>query len=283
LEENYKITELQMAIQLNKGDIINNEKLTDLFKCSTQGGMRRSHKTNTLILVSNHVKSIYSDRWFGNELHYTGMGSTGDQTLGAQNKTLYESNTNGIEVHLFEVFELRDYTYQGVVIYNGKGYQENQTDIEGVKRKVWMFPLEIKDGKPIRVNDIIIKNLQETKQKSLRKLNKQQIKRLAESKKQKIQSYRITETKSIERDEYIKLYALERAKGICQLCEESAPFLKKNGTPYLEVHHIEYLANNGSDTIDNVAALCPNCHRKMHSLELDKDIEKLKKIALIKL
>ena len=127
-----------MVIQINKGDVVNNEELTELFKCSTQGGMRRSHKTNTLVLVSNHVKSIYSDRWFGKELHYTGMGSIGDQTLGTQNKTLYESNLNGVEVHLFEVFELREYTYQGVVVYNGKGYQENQTDIDGNQRKVWM-------------------------------------------------------------------------------------------------------------------------------------------------
>ncbi len=272
-----------MAIQINKGDVINNEELTELFKCSTQGGMRRSHKTNTLVLVSNHVKSIYSDRWFGKELHYTGMGSTGDQTLGTQNKTLYESNFNGVEVHLFEVFELREYTYQGVVVYNGKGYQENQTDIDGNQRKVWMFPMELKDGKPVRVNDTVIKKLQETKQKSLRKLNKKQIKRLAESKKETEQSYRITETKSIERDEYIKLYALERADGNCQLCDKPAPFLKKDGSPYLEVHHINYLANKGSDTIDNVAALCPNCHRKMHSLELQIDIDKLKKLALEKL
>jgi 5-methylcytosine-specific restriction enzyme A len=272
-----------MRIKLNKGDVINNEELTQIFKCSTQGGMRRSHKTNTLVLVSNHVKSIYSDKWFGKELHYTGMGSSGDQTLGAQNKTLHESNFNGVEVHLFEVFELREYTYQGIVIYNGKGYQEKQTDIDGNERKVWMFPLKLKDGKPISVNDEIIKKLQETKQKSFRKLNFKQIKRLAESKKEKPQSYRLTETKSIERDEYIKLYALERANGNCQLCEKPAPFLKKDGNPYLEVHHIDYLANKGSDTIDNVAALCPNCHRKMHSLELQRDIDKLKNLALEKL
>ena len=81
----------------------------------------------------------------------------------------------------------------------------------------------------------------------------------------------------------VEPHALERAKGNCQLCEKPAPFNRKNGSPYLEVHHIEYLANEGSDTIDNVAALCPNCHRKMHSLEENKDIEKLKKVALERL
>ena len=100
---------------------------------------------NQAKIESVHASSIQSAvenavEWFGKELHYTGMGSSGDQTLGAQNKTLHESNFNGVEVHLFEVFELREYTYQGIVIYNGKGYQEKQTDIDGNERKVWMFP-----------------------------------------------------------------------------------------------------------------------------------------------
>ena len=58
-------------IKLNKGDIIKNEELVEIFKCSTQGGMRRSHKTNTLVLVSNHIKSIYSDK--EKTHHYSGI------------------------------------------------------------------------------------------------------------------------------------------------------------------------------------------------------------------
>lgn len=265
-------------IEIKKGDILNNYRLVELFKCSTQGGMRRSHKTNTLIIVSNHVKSIYSDKWYGDELHYTGMGSSGDQSLSFnQNKTLHLSNINGVEVHLFEVFEVRQYTYQGVITYDGSAYQENQTDIDGNHRLVWMFPLKLKESMPIRVNEEILKSLQLTKRKQTKRLSESQIKSLAEAKNKTKQSYRIIETKSFERDEYIKLYALQRAKGKCQLCEKPAPFIKNDGSAYLEVHHIDYLANGGLDTIDNVAALCPNCHRKIHALELQKDIDKLKK------
>ena len=39
---------------------------------------------------------------------------------------------------------------------------------------------------------------------------------------------------------------------------------KKDNTPYLEVHHKIRLSDGGEDTIDNVVALCPNCHRKAH-------------------
>ena len=78
-------------------------------------------------------------------------------------------------------------------------------------------------------------------------------------------------------------YALLRANGICELCEKKAPFNKKDGSPFLEVHHIDFLSNRGDDTIENVSALCPNCHRKMHALEIKEDIEKLKAKAKIKL
>lgn len=55
------------------------------------------------------------------------------------------------------------------------------------------------------------------------------------------------------------------ANGICECCGKKAPFIRKcDDTPYLEVHHIVSLANNGDDTVENTAALCPNCHRRKH-------------------
>jgi|PlaIllAssembly_1097288.scaffolds.fasta_scaffold1067775_1 hypothetical protein len=44
---------------LKAGDTISNGQLTYLFKSSTLCGMRRFHKTNTLVIVSNHTKEIY--------------------------------------------------------------------------------------------------------------------------------------------------------------------------------------------------------------------------------
>ena len=59
--------------------------------------------------------------------------------------------------------------------------------------------------------------------------------------------------------------ALYLAKGICEACHQPAPFMKKsNGEPYLEVHHIKPLSQGGEDSLENVQAICPNCHRKMH-------------------
>ncbi|WP_218916360.1 MULTISPECIES: HNH endonuclease [Eikenella] len=58
---------------------------------------------------------------------------------------------------------------------------------------------------------------------------------------------------------------LERAKGICEVCNNPAPFIRKSDDkPYLEVHHKIRLADGGEDSVENAIALCPNCHRNEH-------------------
>ena len=68
-----------------------------------------------------------------------------------------------------------------------------------------------------------------------------------------------------DRDPYVVADAEDRAGGICELCLKPAPFMRSDGTPYLEVHHIIFLSERGPDVLENVAALCPNCHRECHS------------------
>lgn len=58
---------------------------------------------------------------------------------------------------------------------------------------------------------------------------------------------------------------LLRANGCCERCGSLAPFNRtKDGSPYLEVHHIIQLAHGGEDAVSNAQALCPNCHRYLH-------------------
>ena len=65
----------------------------------------------------------------GDVLHYTGMGTKGEQSLNyMQNPTPNESDANGVKVHLFEVFEEKKYFCQGQVKLKSKPHQERQTD-----------------------------------------------------------------------------------------------------------------------------------------------------------
>ncbi|YCI77808.1 HNH endonuclease [Bacillus sp. R1-10] len=109
----------------------------------------------------------------------------------------------------------------------------------------------------------------------------QQLKETLLSKQSTVDSRRkMAQTSVFTRSVYIKEFARRVSKGICQLCEKEAPFLDKQGNPFLEVHHIHYLSKGGTDTINNVVALCPNCHRKIHQLELEEDVKKITKKAL---
>lgn len=85
--------------------------------------------------------------------------------------------------------------------------------------------------------------------------------------------------KQISRDPYVAEYAKQRAKGVCQLCGKEAPFTDAKGKPYLESHHIDWLANGGEDSVANTVGLCPNCHRKMHIVADKEDVQFLQRIA----
>lgn len=73
------------------------------------------------------------------------------------------------------------------------------------------------------------------------------------------------------RDKDIVTMAKNKARGFCQLCDKKAPFKDRLGNPYLEVHHVKWLSRGGEDIAENVVALCPNCHKKMHVLDLPDD------------
>lgn len=67
-----------------------------------------------------------------------------------------------------------------------------------------------------------------------------------------------------ERDQRVRDWVLTQANGICEYCEEPAPFFTAEGKPFLEGHHVVPLEQGGADTVQNMVALCPNCHREFH-------------------
>ena len=62
---------------LQPGDTISNRHLTKLFKCSSQGGMRRSHATDSLVLIADHTQRLYENRWIDGRFHFSGIGKKG--------------------------------------------------------------------------------------------------------------------------------------------------------------------------------------------------------------
>jgi 5-methylcytosine-specific restriction protein A len=71
-------------------------------------------------------------------------------------------------------------------------------------------------------------------------------------------------TVSFKRSAEVAEWVLKHAKGVCEHCSAPAPFVTRDGTAYLEVHHVKPLADGGADTVENAVAVCPNCHRAAH-------------------
>lgn len=72
-------------------------------------------------------------------------------------------------------------------------------------------------------------------------------------------------TETYVRNPDVVAEVLHRAGGQCGRCKRPAPFFReKDGSPYLEVHHVHWLTHGGEDTVENAIAVCPNCHRELH-------------------
>jgi len=95
-------------------------------------------------------------------------------------------------------------------------------------------------------------------------------------------SARVAQTSAYVRDAAVAEYVKRLANGVCDLCEQPAPFQTKQNEAYLECHHITWLAHGGEDIIANTVALCPNCHRKMHIVNRKADRERLTKRAAVR-
>lgn len=67
-----------------------------------------------------------------------------------------------------------------------------------------------------------------------------------------------------QRDPLVQAWVLQHARGVCEGCEQPAPFQGTDGLPYLELHYVRQLAEGGPDSVTNAVALCPNCHREIH-------------------
>lgn len=258
------------------GNEYSNNYISQIFKVTPYGGgIRSSSKTKTIVITSFHGNGIYEDHWAGDVLHYTGQGQIGDQELKSGNKSIIDAASRGLTIHLFEVFKPKRFYYHGIVELESHPYIAEQLDINKNNRKVYMFPLKIKktDDTPL----VEKKTLDESYEEALKDVQKLNDKELEERARQASKHPEVKRVLSnyVERNPAVAEHAKRRANGICDLCSQPAPFKNKNGEPYLESHHIIYLAKGGVDTIYNTVALCPNCHRKVHALEDKMDISKL--------
>jgi 5-methylcytosine-specific restriction protein A len=204
------------------------------------------------------------------------MGKTGPQTLTGQNKRLADQPKTGVAVHLFEVFTENEYVYGGQVTLSGSIQEEVEPYERGNPRTVLIFPLTLINGnEPPKPTSTEIERLSRERQRILGTRSADELRRLALLGGKQRPGSRTANSTQYERNQAVVEYTRKAAEGHCDLCRQPAPFSTRSG-PYLECHHLHPLAEDGSDTIDNAVALCPNCHRKMHLLNRAADLDALR-------
>ena len=213
--------------------------------------------------------------------NYTGEGQEGDMKMTKGNLAIRDHQKNRKSIYLFEKVET-GYNFVGLCNYIDDRI-EKLNDRNGELRDAIVFRLDVKNIEEITSS---INSVEAPKAVYITKPSKgkslQQLREIAlsstpthASTQEKIQSIQ-------NRSTAIKLYAQKRANGICEGCNEIAPFETKSG-PYLEVHHLTRLADGGADLPQNIIALCPTCHRKAHySLDcLEFNNQLINKVATI--
>ena len=201
----------------------------------------------------------YSDGWKEEGVfYYTGEGQVGDQTLQRGNLAIHDHVKNGRDLHLFQSYSRGNYRYLGQMMVTGY-HTRIAPDREGNLRQVIVFELIPFEDSDELEKEMGVELKQDLHQSSIEELRKRATRASSSNAdtRQRVQNTYI-------RSEAIKEYALRRAEGKCEGCGKSAPFLKSDGSPYLEVHHIRRLSDGGPDDPEFVVALCPNCHRRAH-------------------
>jgi len=191
---------------------------------------------------------------------YTGEGTEGDMTMNEGNAAINSHKRTGTSLHLFEnTDEAWVVTYVGE--FECTGVREARLkDKNDEYRDAFRFELEPVGGEEVELHDTGGDDLQ-----SLYERAKASSPRSGSGGSSGGSS---TSTRNrYSRSQAVRDYALAHADGVCQGCEEDAPFITNSGDPYLEVHHLYRRADGGADEPENVIALCANCHRRVHEGE----------------
>lgn len=256
-----------MEIPFEIGQEYNRRRqLHELYGGSRQSGMcpSSSHPFLFLFTGSGGEQHGYHDRFVNGLFLYTGEGQSGDMRFIRGNRALRDHIQDGRHVLLFEQSSKGFCRFRGEHYYVGHHF-ETRPDTSGASRQAIVFELacetlEVVENQSTENREEPIDTPRLPKNMSLQELR--QLAKVGESPTIKTRSIR---TRQHYRSIAVKRYALARAEGTCECCNTPAPFLTKQKTPYLEVHHLFRVADGGPDTPEGVAAICPTCHRRIHN------------------
>ena len=287
-----------------QGQIYVRRKIHEKAGGQEQGGISTPRSIPAILLFRKEQAVGYEqdDGWhIDGFYHFTGEGQSFDMQMTRGNKAIRDHPKTGKVLMLFESVKSESGLYRFEGFMNCVDYYEKDTDALGNKRRVFVFrltPVEVhpiceilkqtevattfldlradvlalveplngeaayvtgnseellKDEKSGLCEDLHVQiplvNGNDYRQRDIRKFPEYGSNRRNEYQR---------------RVEFLLHYVFERANGFCEGCGYPAPFICKNGNPYLEVHYVSCLGDYGLSRPDGLIALCPTCHSKAH-------------------
>lgn len=248
-----------ISLTLERGQVYRREEVQNLLGGQRYGGISTPQASNYILLFSSESgkEHGYTDGWQDEGVYYySGEGQVGDMHFNKGNAAIRDHIKNGKELLLFEEVAPGYHRFVDQMIYTGYHF-EVRPDTKGVDRQAIIF--ELAPQSQFDQSEEIIETQQELEGLPLEKLREKALSTATSAVTAKERKGHV-----YLRSAAIRLYALERAKGICGGCGNPAPFITSDGRPFLEVHHIRQVADGGPDHPEWVIAVCPNCHRKAH-------------------
>ncbi|KQZ93459.1 HNH endonuclease [Pseudomonas sp. Root562] len=253
------------VLQFTPGAVYDRKtEINGLFGGSLQDGITSSTTYPAIFVFTGESGEQYgySDHWEDGAFIYTGQGQRGPMTLTRGNRAIAEHANNGRALHLFKARgKGNGHEYMGEFSCADM-FNRTQPDVTGQDRIAIVFRL-VPVGIPAEI--IETEELDEDEASPSESLTAARLAALAACKPSRDDLGMSAPRKIYQRSRQVSHYVMLRANGECESCAKPAPFLKRDGTPYLEPHHVNRVSDGGLDHPRYVGAICPSCHREIHS------------------
>jgi 5-methylcytosine-specific restriction enzyme A len=238
-------------------------EIHDLFGGGRQSGIAPSAQAPAVFIFTGDSGGQYGYTDSHSEeqvFSYTGEGQLGDMTLTKGNLAILEHSKQGKALHVFEILgKSLGQKYLGEYTCASHEWRRGP-DRLGNDRAIVVFSL-VPEGLGFAFHTHSEENESLDPTLSLTEARKRALAAAEVGPAGEIGSARRT---VYRRSRTISDYVLRRAAGNCESCEKPAPFMKTNGSPYLEPHHVNRLSDGGLDHPRYIGAICPACHREIH-------------------
>lgn len=279
---------------------VSRRRISNFIECEDNGKkILYSYTTNAIAIILDYSAEGVCDIWkdgvlyCNGDIQYKVEGNI--EYASMEDRLLYHSKNNGMEIHLFMGEIFNEYQYCGVFNLVKLPYQEKESDENGQEHFRWIFPLGAARGLIFKIPQRYVIESRVTKEQIREQSNKEvseivkyeeklfldEVNNMDFSDKEvsfeyKGESKKRTECREINgkkiyiRDKKTAFNALSHANFLCEIDKTHPTFIRRNSNKnYTEPHHLipmafSYMFDVSLDVEENIVSLCSNCHNQIH-------------------